>query len=137
MDINIIRLLFDAGLFVLIWMVQLVVYPSFLYYEKQNLVKWHNHYTKGLSIIVIPLMFGQLIMACIQLVELPSIETIISLLMVCAVWISTFVQFVPVHNKISKNKVTEKLLQQLVNRNWLRTLLWTLIFGWSIYFNCN
>lgn len=137
MDINIIRLLFDAGLFVLIWMVQLVVYPSFLYYEKQNLVKWHNHYTKGLSIIVIPLMFGQLIMACIQLVELPSIETIISLLMVCAVWISTFVQFVPIHNKISKNKVTEKLLQQLVNRNWLRTLLWTLIFGWSIYFNCN
>ena len=137
MDINIIRLLFDAGLFVLIWMVQLVVYPSFLYYEKQNLVKWHNHYSKGLAIIVIPLMFGQLIIASIQLVELSSIETIISLLMVCAVWISTFVQFVPIHNKISKNKVTEKLLKQLVNRNWLRTLLWTLIFGWSIYFNCN
>lgn len=137
MDINIIRLLFDAGLFVLIWMVQLVIYPSFLYYEKQNLVKWHNHYTKGLTIIVIPLMFGQLIMASIQLVELSSIKTIISFLMVCAVWISTFVQFVPIHNKISKNKVTEKLLQQLVNRNWLRTLLWTLIFGWSIYFNCN
>jgi hypothetical protein len=36
MDINIIRLLFDAGLFVLIWMIQLSVYPSFLYYEKQN-----------------------------------------------------------------------------------------------------
>ena len=137
MDINIIRLLFDAGLFVLIWMVQLVVYPSFLYYEKQNLVKWHNHYSKRLAIIVIPLMFGQLIIASIQLVELSSIETIISLLMVCAVWISTFVQFVPIHNKISKNKVTEKLLKQLVNRNWLRTLLWTLIFGWSIYFNCN
>jgi hypothetical protein len=137
MDINIIRLLFDAGLFVLIWMIQLVVYPSFHYYEKQNLVKWHNLYTKGLAAIVIPLMFGQLIIAIIQLVQLSSIETIISFFMVSAVWISTFVQFVPIHNKITKNKVTEKLLKQLVNRNWLRTLLWTLIFVWSIYFNCN
>jgi len=137
MDINIIKLLFDAGLFVLIWMVQLVVYPSFLYYEKQNLVKWHNHYAKGLAIIVIPLMFGQLIIAIFQLVQLSSIENIISLLMVCAVWISTFVQFVPIHNKITKHKATEKLLKQLVNSNWLRTLLWTLLFGWSLYFNCN
>lgn len=134
MDINIFRLLFDAGLFVLIWMVQLVVYPSFLYYEKQNLVKWHNQYSKGLAIIVIPLMFGQLIIAIIQLVQLSSIETIISLLMVCVVWIATFAQFVPIHNKITKNKATEKVLKHLVNRNWLRTLLWTLIFGWSLYF---
>jgi len=137
MDINIIRLLFDAGLFVLIWMIQLVVYPSFHYYEKQNLVKWHNLYTKGLAAIVIPLMFGQFIIAIIQLVQLSSIETIISFFMVSAVWISTFVQFVPIHNKITKNKVTEKLLKQLVNRNWLRTLLWTFIFVWSIYLNCN
>lgn len=137
MDINIIRLLLDAGLFVLIWMIQLIVYPSFLYYEKQNLVKWHNRYTKGLAIIVIPLMFGQLIIAIIQLVQLSSIETIISFFMVSTVWISTFVQFVPIHNKITKNKATEKLLKQLVNRNWLRTLLWTLILGWSIYFTCN
>lgn len=137
MDINIIRLLFDAGLFVLIWMVQLLIYPSFLHYEKQNLVKWHNQYSKGLAIIVIPLMFGQLIMAIIQLVQLSSFETIISLLMVCAVWISTFVQFVPIHNKITKNKATEKLLKQLVNRNWFRTLLWTFIFGWNIYFIYN
>lgn len=134
MDINIIRLLFDAGLFVLIWMIQLVVYPSFIYYEKQNLVKWHNQYAKGLAIIVIPLMFGQLIIAIIQLVQLSSIETIISLLMVCAVWISTFVQFVPIHNQIAKNKITPMVLNQLVKRNWSRTILWTLIFCWDIYY---
>lgn len=137
MDINIISLLFDAGLFVLIWMVQLVVYPSFIYYEKQNLVKWHKHYTKGLAIIVIPLMFGQLIIASVQMVQLQSIETILRFILVSAVWISTFTQFVPIHNKITQNKATEKLLKQLVNRNWLRTLLWTLILGWSIYFQCN
>lgn len=137
MDINIIRLLFDAGLFVLIWMVQLIIYPSFPYFEKQNLVKWHKHYTKGLSVIVIPLMFGQLITAIIQLLQLTSIATVTSLFMVSAVWIVTFVQFVPIHNKITKNKASEKLLKQLIHRNWLRTLLWTIILGWSTYFYNN
>jgi hypothetical protein len=133
MDINIIRLLFDAGLFVLIWMVQLVVYPSFLYYEKQNLVKWHNQYAKGLAIIVIPLMFGQLTLSIIQLFRLSSSENSIDLMLVIAVWIITFILFVPIHNKIAKNEATNQLLKQLVNRNWLRTILWTLIFCWSIY----
>ena len=135
MDINIIRLFFDTGLLVLIWMVQLVVYPSFLYYEKQNLVKWHKNYTSGLSIIVIPLMFGQLIVVSIQLYRLVSAETIISLLLVISVWILTFKQFVPLHDKISKNKVTDKLLKLLVIRNWLRTILWTFIFCWGIFSN--
>tara|TARA_R110002167_G_scaffold61561_6_gene173672 strand:- start:3035 stop:3445 length:411 start_codon:yes stop_codon:yes gene_type:complete len=133
MDITLISLLFDAGLFVLIWMVQLVVYPSFLYFEKENLLKWHQQYTKGLSVIVIPLMFGQLITAIIQLVQFSSLETIIRFIMVSAVWISTFAQFVPIHTKITNHKATEKLLKQLVLKNWLRTLLWTLILGWSLY----
>jgi hypothetical protein len=134
MDINIIRLLFDAGLFVLIWMVQLVVYPSFLYYEKQNLVKWHKHYVSVFSVIVIPLMFGQLIFAAIKLVQLTIIETIVSLSFVIAIWVLTFIQFVPIHNQIAKNKITPIVLNQLVKRNWSRTILWTLIFCWDIYY---
>lgn len=134
MDITIISLLFDAGLFVLIWMVQLVVYPSFLYFDKENLVKWHQQYTKGLSIIVVPLMVGQLSISILQLVQLPSLEMIIHLIMVSAVWVSTFVQFVPIHTKITNHKATEKLLKQLVIKNWLRTFLWTLILCFSLYY---
>lgn len=133
METNTIRLLFDAGLVVLIWMIQLVVYPGFLYYEKDNLMKWHKHYTSRLSLIVIPLMFGQLILAVIQLVQFQAIETIVSLTLVIAVWASTFLQFVPIHNQIFKNNSNITLLKQLVKRNWLRTILWTLIFCWSIY----
>ncbi len=135
MEIATIRLLFDSGLVVLIWMIQLVVYPSFLYYEKDNLIKWHKHYTSRLSLIVIPLMFGQLILAVIQLVQFPAIETMVGLSLVIAVWISTFLLFVPIHNQIFKNNSTITLLKQLVKRNWLRTILWTLICCWSIYYN--
>jgi len=135
MEIATIRLLFDSGLVILIWMIQLVVYPGFLYYEKDSLIKWHKHYTSRLSLIVIPLMFGQLILAVIQLVQFPAIETIVGLSLVIAVWASTFLQFVPIHNQILKNNSTVTLLKQLVKRNWLRTILWTLIFCWSIFSN--
>ncbi|MFC2149047.1 hypothetical protein ACFLR9_10845 [Bacteroidota bacterium] len=133
METDTIRLLFDAGLVVLIWMIQLIVYPGFLYYEKDDLMKWHKYYTSRLSLIVIPLMFGQLILAVIQLVQFQAIETIVSLTLVIAVWASTFLQFVPIHNQIFKNNSNITLLKQLVKRNWLRTILWTLIFCWSIY----
>lgn len=135
MKIEIIRLLFDTGLFVLIWMIQLVVYPSFLYYKQENLVAWHKKYTSGLSLVVIPLMFGQLILAIYQTVQIPDVLSILNLTLVVAVWISTFTQFVPIHNAITKGKSTPQRLQQLVNRNWLRTVVWTFLFCWSLYFN--
>ncbi|TYB79776.1 hypothetical protein [Bizionia myxarmorum] len=133
MDIQIIRLVFDSGLLVLIWLVQLVVYPSFLYYEKQNLLIWHKKYTAGISMIVMPLMFGQLIIASMQCIQLATAQNIINLILVMAVWIITFLQFVPIHNKITQNLASESLLKRLVKRNWWRTILWTLIFCWSIF----
>lgn len=133
MDINSIRLLFDTGLLVLIWIVQLLVYPSFLFYDKSNLFKWHAHYSLRLSFIVIPLMFGQIIATGVQIFPLPTTASIISLFLVISVWILTFLQFVPIHKKIAQNKASEVLLKQLVKRNWVRTILWTLIFCWSIF----
>jgi uncharacterized protein YacL len=135
MEINTVRLLFDTGLLVLICMVHLLVYPSFAYYDKEILVIWHKRYAFGLSLIVIPLMFGQLITASMQWFNTPSAETLISVLLVISVWILTFIQFVPLHKKIAANKATPALLQRLVGRNWWRTILWTVIFCWSIYTN--
>ncbi len=126
------RFLFDFGLVVLIWMVQLVVYPSFVYYKKENLISWHKKYTKGISYVVIPLMFGQLIVVIWQLFKQQSIYTLLSVLLVIVVWLITFLIFVPIHNKISAGDANEMLLQQLVQRNWFRTILWTVIFVLSL-----
>lgn len=133
METGIIRLLFDTGLCVLIWMIQLVVYPSFLYYNNENLVSWHKKYTAGLSLVVIPLMFGQLGITVYQLKQLPVLENGIHLALVLAVWIITFIQFVPIHGKIAKGNSTPTLLKKLVCSNWWRTALWTLTFFWSLY----
>ncbi|MAJ50932.1 MAG: hypothetical protein CMB82_04875, partial [Flammeovirgaceae bacterium] len=67
MSITLIRLLFDIGTLVLIWLVQLVIYPSFLFFERKNLKLWHDKYTKKVSFVVLPLMIGQFIIAGIHL----------------------------------------------------------------------
>lgn len=128
MTIFILRLLFDFGLVILIWLVQLVIYPSFKLYSKENLLKWHKKYTVGISFIVIPLMFGQLVLAILQLINEITIYTISSMVLIIFVWTSTFTQFVPMHNKIASGNSNTKVLAQLAKRNWLRTILWTIIF---------
>ena len=131
MNLSILGLLFDFGLLVLIWMVQLIIYPSFKFYSKTDLLLWHKKYTAAISIVVIPLMFGQLITAVLQAIYAPNWLNLGCLILISLVWISTFSQFVPIHKTISTGKITSKLLQQLVQKNWLRTALWSLIFIWS------
>ncbi|MFS4492419.1 hypothetical protein [Maribacter sp. 2308TA10-17] len=131
MTVELLRLLFDFGLLVLIWLVQLVVYPGFQYYNAENLLKWHQKYTIGISVVVIPLMFGQLITAVLLLFELKTIFTIGSLFLISMVWAITFLQFVPLHRKIAVGEFDNTLLKKLVRRNWSRTLIWTVIFIWT------
>ena len=60
MDLQLIRLLLDFGLMVLIWIVQLVIYPGLCYYKNEDLGKWHKIYTQRIGVIVGPLMIAQL-----------------------------------------------------------------------------
>jgi len=131
MDINIIRLLLDFGLLVLIWIIQRIVYPSFLHYNSDKLISWHNIYTKRFSAIVIPLMFGQLGIAFYQLITEVSLYAVISLAIISLIWISTFRIFVPIHANISKGNGNQQMLTTLVHKNWIRTILWTLLFIYS------
>ena len=128
MNLELLRLLFDFGLVVLIWLVQLTIYPAFLFYQKENLLKWHQKYTVGISIVVIPLMFGQLITATIQIIKVQNSYTLVSGILILLVWAITFSQFVPMHSKIAKGNSSTKLLKELVFLNWSRTILWSFIF---------
>ena len=133
MQIDIIRLLLDFGLVVLIWIIQRIVYPSFLHYTAGNLVTWHRIYTSRFSAIVIPLMFGQLGVSIYQVFTNTSFYTVSSLVVIILIWISTFAIFVPIHAIISNENSTKSDLVSLVNKNWMRTILWTLLFIYSFF----
>jgi len=129
-----IQLLVDFGLVVLIWIVQLIIYPGFLHYTKENLHKWHKYYTIRIAVIVIPLMFAQLIIGIWDVFQSVSIESITYLSLVLFLWIHTFLVFAPRHQRIAKNTFDEQLLSELVKKNWIRTAAWTLIFVLHILF---
>ncbi len=58
--LNELRQLIDFGLVVLLWLVQRIIYPSFMQVAPERLVEWHAQYTQQMGYIVVPLMFGQL-----------------------------------------------------------------------------
>ena len=132
--LTLFQLFFDSGTFVLIWIVQLVIYPSFLFYPSADLIAWHKTYTVRITIIVMPLMVGQLFLALYALYEELSVISIARGILILVIWILTFLIFVPIHNNIQAGKFDTLLLRKLVQSNWLRTLLWTLVLGTSPVF---
>lgn len=128
MNLDLIRLIVDFGLVILIWIVQLIIYPSFLFYQKEDLIRWHQKYTGRIGAIVLPLMLLQLVTNLIQVAQVQTVIQIASLVFVILVWIFTFTQFIPMHAQITAGHTNDILLQRLVKLNWSRTLLWTVVF---------
>lgn len=126
--LQILSLLFDFGLVVLIWMVQLIIYPNFKYHNQDSLLKWHKKYTVRIAGVVIPLMFGQLLLYLYLVFAQPNVSLYIRTALVISVWIVTFAVFVPLHNTINKGKSSDKILHDLASKNWIRTLIWSLLF---------
>ena len=127
MTIAMLRLMVDFGLVVLVWLVQLIVYPSFNYYKTENLITWHRKYTPLMGYIVGPLMLLQLGLTIYQAIHLINSIILLNLLIIGIIWMSTFFQFIPIHNSISKGHVSKEMLVSLVKKNWLRTILWTFL----------
>lgn len=133
MNLEIVTVVIDFGLVVLIWMVQLLIYPSFRYFATKNLYLWHEHYTKFMAIIVLPLMASQLIISIINLINALNLISIVHFSLVLLTWLTTLLFFVPLHNRISNKTITNNTLSDLLVLNWLRVVLWTLILIISIF----
>ena len=120
--------LIDFGMLVFTWVIQLIVYPSFKYYNKSNLDDWHPIYTQRVSLIVIPLMVGQLVFHLIGTFDTPSLYKVISLLLIVLAWVLTFVFAVPLHGQLSSSNNPDKTINQLIKVHWGRTVSWSLVF---------
>lgn len=127
------RLLLDFGLVVLIWLVQLIIYPSFEFVDRKQLEYWHGRYTSLIAVVVVPLMLGQVLVVGLQVMQRGSVLDWTSAGLVAAVWLVTFVRAVPLHERIGRGSNPEEDVPALVRWNWPRTALWTLIFivGWA------
>ena len=122
------QMIVDFGMLVLIWMIQLIVYPSFKHHSEESLARWHRIYTFRISLIVVPLMVAQLLVYTYRSVKVPTIETLSGAAIVVAMWLITFVVFVPLHAKLTRGVQVDEVCSRLVKFNWVRTILWSLLF---------
>lgn len=109
----------------LIWVIQLVKYPAFHFVSENRFIEYHQHHTKSITFIVIPLMLLELFLSfwfCIR--SGWSTFNVIGLSAVLAIWASTFFIQIPQHNILNKGK-DEAAINKLVKTNWIRTVLWT------------
>jgi DMSO reductase anchor subunit len=125
--------LVDFGMCVVLLLLQLVIYPSFLRVEPSELVAWHKAYTFRVSFVILPLMLGQLALAILTVLDDASILewTAFALVIVC--WYLTFFVSVPLHRKIEQNDISRETRQKLITTNWPRTILWSVIFGLGLF----
>lgn len=122
------KLLFDFGIVVLIWMTQLIVYPSFTQFDPSDLQRWHASYTMRISLIVMPLMFGQLGFHVYQLTQQIGLLQIIALILIVLAWANTFLYAVPLHNQIGAGVEVIEFAEKLVSVNAWRTGFWSVVF---------
>ena len=110
----------------LIWLVQLVHYPSFRYVARTDFTEFENFHTRKITLIVLPAMFIELVTAFLLVLYFPS-EALFkfNICIIVLIWISTFVFSVPCHNKLLKYKDNESI-DKLVQTNWFRTFLWSI-----------
>lgn len=127
------RLFFDTGMFILIWLVQLIIYPSFLFYSKENFLKWHKSYTKALMLIVGPLLAGQGLTVAYQFFTTYSFYSFISSILITSAVVYTFIHFIPLHAELERNH-SFKTIKKLINNNWYRTFIWTLVVIIDVFY---
>ena len=110
-----------------IWVIQIVHYPSFHFIEKELYTAFQKFHMNKISIIVIPIMLAELITGMMFFLDKSSKDPflIISLIILVLIWLITGVFFSKAHNELITG-YQELVVNQLVVMNWIRTLLWTL-----------
>jgi hypothetical protein len=128
------RPVIDFGLVVLIWLVQLIIYPGFAYLSDAQMAVWHPRYTNLIGLIVGPLMLAQVVCVGYELWQRPaSWAGWLSAGLVALMWASTAAQAIPLHNQIGAGLDIQTNVARLVSVNWVRTIGWTLIFGLGLW----
>ncbi|TWU26226.1 hypothetical protein Pla52o_00790 [Novipirellula galeiformis] len=131
--VNQLKPLVDAGLCVLIWLVQVIIYPSFEFCDVKQFKYWHSRYTQRISWFVVPLMFCQLGVHGWLIVHNLNALSLFAASLIATAWIATFVLSVPCHHRLQRSGYDVATIRRLVKTNWLRTVAWTTVFVLDLY----
>ncbi len=126
----------SLALAAVLWLVQLVVYPAFLWIDPARFCEWHRGYTGAVTWVVAPLILLQTagVAARFQTAQRGDPVWVVEALCTIAAWAVTVWVSVPIHGRLQDElppDVRLAAMQQLVRTNWLRTAAWTVCAGCS------
>ena len=127
-ELHIARNLFDLGIVIVVWLAQVIMYPSLAHIERDAFVSWHRKYSSRIAFFVIPLLCGQAIIVGILVYYDACFLTVLSAALISACWASTFGLSVPCHAQLQRGGKDLQVMRKLVWTNLIRTLLWTAVF---------
>ena len=125
-DLLMIHIVSTSIMVGVIWVMQLVHYPSFKYVNETDYIIFQKYHMSNISYIVFPAMFTELITALLIFFSgEKSFFFMLSLICLFLIWVITGVLFTKFHSILQKGKDL-KMIEKMINANWIRTLLWTL-----------
>ena len=127
MNLFTVHLIFTAIMVGVIWLVQVVHYPSFNFIDKKFYSDFQNFHIKRISFIVIPVMLLELVsgLILIYLDNRHSTPSLISFGILILIWIITGLFFAKAHQDLTAGYDRE-IVKKIIKLNWIRTLLWSI-----------
>ncbi|MCH2154132.1 MAG: hypothetical protein MK089_12400 [Phycisphaerales bacterium] len=126
------------GMFGVIWMVQLELYPFQRLVPADRFVEYQARHMRRVTLVVGPLMLVEAGTSA-WLLFLPLSDCGMNLAwvgmgLVFLLWISTLVLQVPCHFKLERGR-DDRAIERLILTNWVRTIGWTaraVVVGWML-----
>jgi hypothetical protein len=124
--IHIFNVAVSWGLSILIWLVQIIIYPGLARIPSNDFVNYHAWYVTRITMVVLPLMICEIIIAIAWFfLQNNLFYPIVAGGLIILVWWSTFAFQVPIHKSLQAGK-DQSRLRRLVTTNWIRTVAWSL-----------
>ena len=125
--IEYIHLISTSMIVAIIWIVQILHYPTFKFIDQKKYEEFQDFHMKRISYIIIPIMLVELSSGVIVLIIDSSLYTPfgVSLVLLIFIWILTALLFSKVHTYLLKG-YDEDSINKLISLNWIRTVSWTI-----------
>ncbi len=127
-DFFMIHLISTSMMVSLIWLIQILHYPSFIYVDRDRYESFQKFHMKKISIIVMPLMVTEFLTSAYILLfgnnENEYLFTL-SFILLLVIWGLTIFIFSNIHQELSLG-YNQRIISSLIHLNWIRTILWSL-----------
>ena len=125
-DLLMIHIISTSIMVGVIWVMQLVHYPSFKYVKESDYIIFQKYHMSNISYIVFPVMFTELITALLIFFSgEKSLFFVLSLICLFLIWVITGVLFTKYHSILKEGKDL-MIIEKMIKANWIRALLWTM-----------